>query len=89
MFMHNPTHTYMNKAIHSKPPAHCLSQYVDHIPRAVKGTVQEILERKDDKKVMDTIADTLDLRNVMTRNIEVSCSPIPYPYHSTPPIAMS
>lgn len=30
-------------------------QYVDQIPKAVKGTVQAMLDRKDEMKIQDSI----------------------------------
>jgi ATP-binding cassette subfamily E protein 1 len=34
-------------------------QYVDQIPKAVKGTVRDILKRKDDTDTCDVICDEL------------------------------
>lgn len=34
-------------------------QYVDQIPKAVKGTVAKIMEGKDERKVKEQIYDTL------------------------------
>lgn len=45
-------------------------QYVDSIPRSVKGKVGEIVSRKDDRKVKDHIYELLDLTNVHDREIE-------------------
>jgi len=44
-------------------------QYVDHIPRAVKGTVEKILSGKDEKKVKDQVVIDLDLTKVVDREI--------------------
>lgn len=46
-------------------------QYVDHIPKAVKGKVGELLEKKDERKALRSALDFLDLHNVLERNIEV------------------
>jgi len=45
-------------------------QYVDSIPRSVKGKVGVLVERKDDRKVKDQIYEILDLTNVHDREIE-------------------
>jgi len=44
-------------------------QYVDHIPRRVKGTVTEIMTRKDERKVIEQYLDEFDLRKVHDRSI--------------------
>eukprot|EP01134_Creolimax_fragrantissima_P005558 CFRG5558T1 len=46
-------------------------QYVDHIPKAVKGTVEDILTRKNDRDVIAETCDLLDLTPVMDRSIAV------------------
>jgi ATP-binding cassette subfamily E protein 1 len=45
-------------------------QYVDHIPRAVKGKVLEILTRKDERDAIEELCDDLDLKNVQDRKIQ-------------------
>jgi len=45
-------------------------QYVDHIPKAVKGTVGEILKAKDERGVRETLIEELDLQKVIDRNVE-------------------
>ncbi|EOD06665.1 hypothetical protein EMIHUDRAFT_121228, partial [Emiliania huxleyi CCMP1516] len=59
-------------------------QYVDHIPRAVKGKVGDIIKRKDERDALEEALaarsdlraqgalDFLDLRNVLERNVEAS-----------------
>lgn len=44
---------------------------MDHIPKAVKGEVGELLKKKDERQAMQSALDFLDLRNVLDRNIEV------------------
>lgn len=44
-------------------------QYVDHIPRAVKGTVDKILSGKDERKVKDKLIADLELGKVLDRDI--------------------
>jgi len=44
-------------------------QYVDHIPRAVRGTVGELLEKKDTRHDRERLIRELDLGSILTRNI--------------------
>ena len=45
-------------------------QYVDNIPKAVKGVVGEVLAKKNDRGVLDEIVSMLDLGDVLTREVE-------------------
>jgi len=45
-------------------------QYVDQIPKAVQGSVQELLDKKDEKGVQDEVCTILDLMKVKTRNVD-------------------
>lgn len=45
-------------------------QYVDQIPKAVKGSVQELLNKKDDLKSQTAVCKQLDLLHVRDRNVE-------------------
>ena len=45
-------------------------QYVDQIPRAVKGKVKDLLDKKDEMKNQEEICKVLDLTNVTTRNVD-------------------
>ena len=45
-------------------------QYVDQIPRAVKGTVKDLLNKKDDMKNQAEVCDVLDLTRVKDRGVE-------------------
>lgn len=45
-------------------------QYVDSIPRSVKGKVSEIVDRKDERGVRAHLYELLDLQNVTDRAIE-------------------
>lgn len=66
-----PMHEYLSgvyqggfKAIH-KP------QYVDKIPKVVKGKVSELLEKLDERGVLEEIIDDLEIRQLMDRDISV------------------
>uniref|UniRef100_A0A8W8L1V6 ATP-binding cassette sub-family E member 1 n=1 Tax=Magallana gigas TaxID=29159 RepID=A0A8W8L1V6_MAGGI len=45
-------------------------QYVDQIPKAVKGSVQQLLDKKDDLSNQMDVCEQLDLINVRDRNVE-------------------
>lgn len=45
-------------------------QYVDQIPKAVKGSVQQLLDKKDDLGMQVEICRQLDLLHVTSRNVE-------------------
>eukprot|EP00471_Norrisiella_sphaerica_P013483 CAMPEP_0184496896 /NCGR_PEP_ID=MMETSP0113_2-20130426/35160_1 /TAXON_ID=91329 /ORGANISM="Norrisiella sphaerica, Strain BC52" /LENGTH=500 /DNA_ID=CAMNT_0026883755 /DNA_START=444 /DNA_END=1946 /DNA_ORIENTATION=+ len=45
-------------------------QYVDHIPKRVKGTVGEILKKKDARGVAKRLAKELDLKHIVKRGID-------------------
>ena len=45
-------------------------QYVDHIPKAIKGVVGEILTQKNEHDARDYIVDLLDLANVIGRGVQ-------------------
>jgi ATP-binding cassette subfamily E protein 1 len=46
-------------------------QYVDKIPKAVKGTVCDILTKVDERKLLDKIVEELELRKVWDRKLDV------------------
>ncbi|XP_063415508.1 ATP-binding cassette sub-family E member 1-like [Mytilus trossulus] len=45
-------------------------QYVDQIPKAVKGSVQALLDKKDDLKNQIEVCKQMDLMHVRDRNVE-------------------
>ena len=45
-------------------------QYVDHIPKAIKGVVGEILTQKNEHGARDYIIEILDLSNVIGRGVQ-------------------
>ncbi|XP_041358103.1 ATP-binding cassette sub-family E member 1-like [Gigantopelta aegis] len=61
---------YFTKILEDDLKALIKPQYVDQIPKAVKGSVQSILDRKDERGVQDQICKQLDLINVKDRNVE-------------------
>lgn len=61
---------YFTKILEDDLKALIKPQYVDQIPKAVKGTVQQLLDKKDERKNQDEICHLLDLKNIRTRPIE-------------------
>jgi len=60
---------YFTKILEDNLKAIIKPQYVDHIPRAVKGSVDKILSGKDEKKNKGTIIKQLDLEKVLDREV--------------------
>jgi ATP-binding cassette subfamily E protein 1 len=61
---------YFTKILEDNLKAIIKPQYVDQIPKAVKGTVAKVMEGKDERKVRDQIFDSLDLGSVLDRPVE-------------------
>lgn len=61
---------YFTKILEDHLKALIKPQYVDQIPKAVKGTVDELLNKKDDRGNQREICNLLDLNNIRTRAIE-------------------
>jgi len=64
---------YFTKILEDNIKAIMKPQYVDHIPRAVKGQVRKILASKADRgeEVMAEMTRVLDLNHVLDREVEV------------------
>jgi ATP-binding cassette subfamily E protein 1 len=62
---------YFARILEEKMKAVIKPQYVDHLPRAVKGRVEDIIARKDKLGVKDHIMDVLDLQHLKEREIAV------------------
>jgi ATP-binding cassette subfamily E protein 1 len=62
---------YFTKVLEDDLKALIKPQYVDHIPRAVKGpnSVKELLDGKSELGTTETLIDVLELRNVLTREV--------------------
>lgn len=61
---------YFTKILEDDLKAVIKPQYVDQIPRAVKGSVQSLLNNKDELHNQDEICEILDLMRVKDRNVE-------------------
>ena len=55
---------YFTKILEDDLKAVMKPQYVDQIPRAVKGSVQQLLDKRDERKNQDEVCTDLDLMRV-------------------------
>ena len=62
---------YFSRVLEEKLKALIKPQYVDHIPKAIKGTVGPLLRAKDERKLAETMMVELQLDHVQTRDIEM------------------
>ncbi|XP_022114770.1 protein Pixie [Pieris rapae] len=60
---------YFTKILEDDLKALIKPQYVDQIPKAVKGTVGALLDKKDERKNQKVICDMLDLSHIRDREI--------------------
>eukprot|EP00118_Oscarella_pearsei_P000392 m.4848 g.4848 ORF g.4848 m.4848 type:complete len:602 (+) comp11406_c0_seq1:32-1837(+) len=61
---------YFTKILEDNLKAVVKPQYVNQIPKAVKGTVREIITRKDTSGTMKEVCEALDLIEVLDRKVE-------------------
>jgi len=61
---------YFTKILEDDMKAIIKPQYVDHIPKAVKGKVGDIMKKKDERDVVAYTIDTLDLHPVFDREVD-------------------
>lgn len=61
---------YFTKILEDDLKALIKPQYVDQIPKAVKGSVQQLLDKKDEMGNQDLICEYLDLTNVRDRSVD-------------------
>ncbi|KAK1803775.1 hypothetical protein P4O66_020799 [Electrophorus voltai] len=61
---------YFTKILEDDLKAIVKPQYVDQIPKTVKGSVGAILGRKDDTKTEELVCEQLDLLHLRDRNVE-------------------
>eukprot|EP00743_Colponemidia_sp_Colp-15_P000937 GILK01001035.1.p1 GENE.GILK01001035.1~~GILK01001035.1.p1 ORF type:complete len:603 (+),score=113.20 GILK01001035.1:50-1858(+) len=62
--------SYFTKILEDNIKAIIKPQYVDHIPKAVKGTVDSVISDKDQRQIKAEMYQVLDLEKVVGRNIE-------------------
>jgi len=70
-FSGTPQHDYLEKLYTGDVKVVYKPQYVDQIPKVVKGTVREILDRMDERGVMKDIAYKLELTNLYDRTLDI------------------
>ncbi|KAF8771219.1 ATP-binding cassette sub-family E member 1-like [Argiope bruennichi] len=61
---------YFTKILEDDLKAIIKPQYVDQIPKAVQGSVQQLLDKKDELKNQNLICQMLDLGNVRERQVQ-------------------
>ncbi|KAG8177341.1 hypothetical protein JTE90_018361 [Oedothorax gibbosus] len=61
---------YFTKILEDDLKAIIKPQYVDQIPKAVQGSVQQLLDKKDEMKNQELICQMLDLGNVRERQVQ-------------------
>ena len=61
--------SYFMRVLEDKVKAVIKPQSVDQIPKAVKGTVQQLLDKKDEKKEQDSYIKMFDLEKLRERDI--------------------
>ncbi|CAG8546089.1 16142_t:CDS:2, partial [Dentiscutata heterogama] len=60
---------YFTKILEDNLKAIIKPQYVDHIPKAVKGTVTDLIDAKLERNNKDEMINELDLRDVLDRQV--------------------
>jgi ATP-binding cassette subfamily E protein 1 len=60
---------YFTKILEDNLKAIIKPQYVDHIPRAIKGKVLQIMTQKDETGRTEAMVEELELKNVLDRDI--------------------
>ena len=60
---------YLTKILEDNMKALIKPQYVDNIPKAVRGIVEQCLKDRNELENLDFLVDQLDLENVMTREV--------------------
>ncbi len=61
---------YFTKVLEDNLKAIIKPQYVDQIPKAIKGTVVDLLKKRDELENFDAVVDEFDLKGVLDRQIE-------------------
>jgi ATP-binding cassette subfamily E protein 1 len=62
---------YFQKVSEGKLRVSYKPQYVDRIPKAISGKVSELLEKVDQRKVLDKFAEELELKTIWDRALDV------------------
>jgi ATP-binding cassette subfamily E protein 1 len=62
---------YFQKLSEKKIKVSSKPQYVDKIPKAITGKAGDLLEKVDERKILNELANTLDLHKIWDRPLEV------------------
>ncbi len=62
---------YFQKMSEKKLKVSSKPQYVDKIPKAIAGKVGDLLEKVDERKQLDSLADVFELKNIWNRPLDV------------------
>ncbi|KAI3959296.1 hypothetical protein MKW98_018886 [Papaver atlanticum] len=68
-FRGNELQNYFTRMRNEKLKAKCKRQYLDDIPRMIKGNVWQVLEQKDERNVKEELCRDLELNQVTDRNV--------------------
>ena len=63
--------TFFTRLLEDKLKASIKPQYVDSIPKVIKGRLGEIIKQRDQKKNSEELIEKLELGNLLERDIEV------------------
>jgi ATP-binding cassette subfamily E protein 1 len=64
-------HDYLEAVYKGKFKAVHKPQYVDKIPKVVRGKVRDVLEKLDERGRLESIIDDLEIRHILGRDLEV------------------
>ena len=70
-FRGNELQTYFTRLVEDNLQAITKPQYVDDLPKVVQGTVREVLEKRDARKIREEMYAALDLGHVLDREVKV------------------
>ncbi|HID17596.1 TPA: ATP-binding cassette domain-containing protein, partial [Candidatus Bathyarchaeota archaeon] len=70
-FKGSPLQSYFEGLLKRKLRVVMKPQYVDKIPKCVKGSVSEVLERVNERAVLRKLVNDLKLKTIMDRRVEV------------------
>ena len=69
-FRGNELQNYFEKLKNKQIKAIVKPQYIDLIPRVVKGRVRDLLKRADERGILEDIIDDFELREILDREIQ-------------------
>lgn len=70
MFRGNELQNYFERLKEGNVKKVVKPQYVDLIPKVVKGKVRDLLQRADEKGILDKLVEELELSNILDREIQ-------------------